>query len=65
MAGINAAVVGVLGAALYDPVWTTAVLTPTDLAIALAAFALLTVRRLAPWLVVLATVLGSIAVQVI
>ena len=45
--------------------WTTAVLTPTDLAIALAAFALLTVRRLAPWLVVLATVLGSIAVQVI
>ena len=65
MAGINAAVVGVLGAALYDPVWTTAVLTPTDLAIALAAFALLTGRRLAPWLVVLATVLGSIAVQVI
>jgi chromate transporter len=37
MRGTNAAVVGILGAALYNPVWTSAVLTPRDFALALAA----------------------------
>lgn len=41
LAGVNAAVVGVLGAALYDPVWTSAVLRPSDAAIALIAWVLL------------------------
>ncbi len=55
MRGANAAVVGVLGAALYDPVWTSAVLDPRDFVIALAAFLLLTVWKLAPWIVVCLT----------
>jgi chromate transporter len=52
MRGINAAVVGILGAALYTPVWTGAVLRPADLALALAGFVLLTVWRAPPLLVV-------------
>jgi chromate transporter len=52
MRGTNAAVVGVLGCALYNPVWTSAVLTPRDFALALAGFLLLTVWRLPPWIVV-------------
>ncbi len=51
----NAAVVGLLLAALYDPVFTSAVATPLDFAWALAAFALLAIVRLPPWLVVLAS----------
>lgn len=62
IAGSNAAVVGVLGAALYQPVWTSAVATPADFAIALAAFVLLTVWQLPPWLTLLATVVASITI---
>ena len=49
----NAAVVGLLLAVLYDPVFTSAVRGPLDLAWALAAFALLAILRWPPWLVVL------------
>ena len=52
LAGVNAAVVGVLLAALYTPVWTTAIATPADFALALAAFLLLVTWRVPPWLVV-------------
>ena len=52
MRGTNAAVVGILGAALYNPVWTSAVLTPRDFAFALTGFLLLTVWKLSPWIVV-------------
>jgi len=65
MAGANAAVVGLLGAALYDPVWTSAVLAPSDFALALAAFLLLTVWNVAPWLVVAATAVGAVAVSLV
>lgn len=51
--GINAAVVGILLAALYDPVWTKAVKGPLDFSLALAAFALLTIWKWPPWLLVL------------
>jgi chromate transporter len=57
--GINAAVVGLLLAALYDPVWTSAVTGPADLSLALVAFGLLAFWRLQPWLVVLITALGG------
>jgi chromate transporter len=50
--GINAAVVGLLLAALYHPVWTSAIHAPSDFALALAAFGLLVWWRLPPWLVV-------------
>jgi chromate transporter len=52
MRGTNAAVVGILGAALYNPVWTNAVATPRDFALALAGFLLLTVWKMPPWVVV-------------
>ena len=52
LSGVNAAVVGLLLAALYDPVWTSAIHTPADLLLALAAFVELMWGRLPPWLVV-------------
>lgn len=53
--GANAAVVGVLLAALYNPVWREGVTGALDAAAALAAFALLEVWRVPPWLVVILT----------
>ncbi|MGX5735846.1 chromate efflux transporter [Bosea thiooxidans] len=53
MRGANAAVVGILGAALYDPVWTSAVLSPRDFVLALGGFLLLTVWKAPSWVVVL------------
>jgi chromate transporter len=53
MRGTNAAVVGILGAALYNPVWTNSVFAPRDFALALAGFLLLTVWKLPSWSVVL------------
>ena len=58
MLGVNAAVVGLLLAALYDPVWTSGVRSAGDFVLALAAFALLASWKLPPWLVV---VLGALA----
>ncbi|WP_285259070.1 chromate efflux transporter [Halopseudomonas bauzanensis] len=55
LAGINAAVVGLLLAALYQPVWTSAINTAQDFALALTAFVALVFWKLPPWLVVLAT----------
>lgn len=57
MRGVNAAVVGLLLAALYDPVITSAILGPADVALALAAFAALHLWRVPPWLVVLVAAL--------
>ncbi len=59
MRGINAAVVGLLLAALYNPIWTSAVRGPGDLGLALAAFALLAFWRWPPWLVVILSALGG------
>jgi chromate transporter len=53
MRGANAAVVGILAAALYDPVWTSAVLNPIDFACVAMGFALLTVFRIPPIVLVL------------
>ena len=52
--GANAAVVGILAAAFYNPVWTGAVLGPFDFAIALAGFLTLTLWKAPPFVVVLA-----------
>ncbi|WP_236843294.1 chromate efflux transporter [Bradyrhizobium icense] len=65
MRGTNAAVVGILGAALYDPVWTSAVLTPRDFAVALAGFLLLTVWKLPPWIVVVILAAAGAALRLI
>ncbi|NYT59831.1 chromate efflux transporter [Alcaligenaceae bacterium] len=57
--GVNAAVVGLLLAALYDPVWISAIHRPTDFGLALIAFVALMFWRLPPWLVVLGCGLGG------
>jgi chromate transporter len=65
MRGVNAAVVGLLGAALYNPVWTSSVRAPADFGIALLGFVLLTVWRAPPLLVVVISALGAVAVQTV
>ena len=57
--GINAAVVGLLLAALYDPVWSSAVKSHADFGLALVAFGLLMFWRLPPWLVVVIAAAGG------
>ena len=52
-------VVGVLGAALYDPVWTSAIHSKPDFGFALAAFVLLVYARLSPVLVVILAALDG------
>jgi chromate transporter len=60
MGGIHAAVVGVLAAALYDPVWTGAIGSRADFGVALAAFALLVVGRASPlWVVAFGAAAGA------
>ncbi|SEO58872.1 chromate efflux transporter [Nitrosovibrio sp. Nv6] len=59
MAGANSAVVGILAAALYDPVWTSAILIPPDFAVAFVAFILLTVCKVSPWKVVLLSAMAG------
>jgi chromate transporter len=53
LAGINATVVGILAAAFIDPVWTTAILRVSDLALAALCLVLLAVRKWPPWVVVI------------
>ena len=53
LAGVNAAVVGLLLAALYHPVWTSAIGSARDFGFALGALLLLAVWRVSPWIVVL------------
>jgi chromate transporter len=65
MRGVNAAVVGLLGAALYNPVWTSAVNTPGDFGLALVGFVLLTVWRTPPLVVVVIGALGGIALALV
>ncbi|MEX0923935.1 MAG: chromate efflux transporter [Rhodovibrionaceae bacterium] len=63
--GVNAAVVGLLLAALYDPVWTSAILSAGDFALAAVAFTLLAFWKLPPWLVVLLTAAGGWALYIL
>jgi chromate transporter len=60
--GVNAAVVGLLLAALYRPVWTNAILGPADFALGIAAFLLLALWAVPPWLVVIS---GAIAAALV
>lgn len=62
MRGTNAAVVGILGAALYDPVWTSSIRGSEAFVLALICFVLLTVWKIAPWLVVVVSALGGLLI---
>jgi chromate transporter len=63
--GVNAAVVGILLAALYRPVWLSAILGPGDFAIAVAAFLALAVWAVPPWLVVILGATAAAAVAAV
>jgi chromate transporter len=61
--GVNAAVVGLLLAALYNPVWTAGITRAADFALASAAFLLLFMWQVPPWLVVLLGAVGGAAIE--
>jgi chromate transporter len=65
MRGANAAVVGILGAALYHPVWISAILTTYDFALALLGFILLTVWKMPPWIVVIILATGGTVIALL
>ncbi len=60
--GVNAAVVGLLLAALYNPVWTSGIHNGADYVIALAAFVMLFMWQAPPWLVVILCAAAGAAV---
>lgn len=60
MRGVNAAVVGLLGAALYNPLWLSSVKSAGDFAVALVGFVLLTAWRAPPLIVVMLGALGGV-----
>jgi chromate transporter len=62
LTGVNAAVVGLLLAALYQPVWTAGITSAADFALASAAFLLLFMWKTPPWLVVVLCALGGAAI---
>jgi chromate transporter len=64
MRGVNAAVVGLLGAALYNPLWTNSVRSSGDIALALAGFVLLTAWRTPPLVVVILGAIGGFALSI-
>jgi chromate transporter len=59
--GVNAAVVGLLLAALYHPVWTSGIANARDFALAVAAFLLLFTWQVPPWIVVILSAAGGAA----
>ena len=59
LAGVNAAVIGLLIAAFYDPIWIVGITSAADFALAIAAFLLLMVWQTPPWLVVLLSALAG------
>jgi chromate transporter len=65
LVGINAAVVGILLAALYDPLWTTAILEPMDFALSVILFVMLVFWKLPPWMVVIAGAAGGMVLGVL
>lgn len=65
LAGINAAVVGLLLAALYNPLWTSAIIKPMDFALAVILFVLLVCWKLPPWVIVLAGAAGGVLLNFI
>lgn len=65
MTGINAAVVGILLAALYDPLWTAAIAGPADFALVSILYLMLTSWKLPPWIVVIAGAAGGLLTGII
>ncbi len=62
--GVNAAVIGILLSALYNPIWTSSILRAQDLALAAILFAMLAFWKLPPWIVVLTGALGGVLLSI-
>jgi len=58
-------VVGLLLAALYNPVWTTAIKNRADFGLAVVAYGLLALWKLPPWVVVIVGAIGGALIQVL
>lgn len=65
LTGINAAVVGILLAAFYNPIWTSTILETKDFALAAVLFGLLVFWKCPPWLEVILGVLGGVGMELI
>jgi len=65
IAGVNAAVVGLLAATLYDPIFTAAVSSAYDLGIGIVGLVLLTVRKSSPLIIVVWCVLANIVLGIL
>ncbi|XEC96634.1 chromate transporter [Paenibacillus tarimensis] len=65
LVGINAAVVGILLAAFYQPLWTTSILNAMDFALAALLFIMLVFWKLPPWVIVIAGAAGGMALSLI
>jgi chromate transporter len=62
---VNAAVVGILISAFYEPIWTSAILTPVDFAFAAILFSMLMYWKVAPWIVVAVGAIGGIVITLL
>jgi chromate transporter len=63
LTGVNAAVVGILLAALYNPIWISAILSPEDFVLAVILFGMLLFWKLPSWIVVVAGMIGGTIIQ--
>ncbi len=57
--GVNAAVVGILISAFYQPIWSSSILTPADFALASLLFSMLVFWKLPPWVIVVTGAIGG------
>ncbi|WP_373894217.1 chromate efflux transporter [Virgibacillus sp. CBA3643] len=60
--GVNASVVGILIAALYNPIWTSSIHEPIDFALAAILFSMLVYWKLPPWVIVVTGALGGLLI---
>ncbi|MDZ5473542.1 chromate efflux transporter [Bacillus sp. 31A1R] len=63
--GVNAAVVGILVSAFYQPIWTSSILAPIDFAFAAILFSMLVYWKLPPWVVVVTGAVGGALINLI
>jgi chromate transporter len=63
--GVNAAVVGILIAAFYNPIWTSSISTPLDFAFAAILFSMLMYWKLPPWVIVVTGAIGGALMSLI
>ncbi|PAE44019.1 chromate transporter [Bacillus sp. 7884-1] len=63
--GVNAAVVGILISAFYDPIWTSSIIAPIDFAFAALLFSMLSYWKLPPWVIVVTGIIGGYLLNLI